>query len=71
MRIYYCGHLEPDAIKRLADVGAGKKSYRCGATAYHRCDCGEAHPDVRKAVFDQKVADHPKFLCSEHIDLYA
>ena len=70
-RIYYCGHMESDAIVKLAAVGAGKKTKKCGETAYHRCDCGEIHLDVRAPNGVGKVADHPKFLCEEHIDLYA
>jgi hypothetical protein len=69
VRIYYCGHVEGDVVSRLANVG--KKNKTCGNTAYNRCDCGEAHPDTSKPVHDQKIADHPEFLCEEHLEIYA
>jgi hypothetical protein len=68
MRIYYCGYTDPDAIAKLAAVGAGKKVKRCGATAHYRCHCPETHADEMK--FGKEVtADHPSKLCHEHAEL--
>lgn len=69
-RIYYCGHVETDAIAKLAAVGVGKKPKKCGETAYNRCNCGDRHPDVSGTSVGLNGADHPKFLCNEHLPLY-